>query len=188
VIPYKFDDLAIGLNQVVKYDWAGFLNDRVSRINPKADLEGIEQGGYKMVYTGKPTSYESAYLKDSSSTPDLLFSLGLEVDAEGVISDVRMAGPADLAKLAPTEKILQVNGIPFSMEGLHAAIRAGKDAKVPIRLLVRNDLLVFPVELDYHGGEMYPDLERVEGTPAYLDEISFPSVSESSSTGKTGNR
>jgi hypothetical protein len=29
-------------------------------------------------------------------------------------------------------------------------------------------------EIDYHDGERYPALERVEGTPAYLDDITKP--------------
>jgi hypothetical protein len=30
------------------------------------------------------------------------------------------------------------------------------------------------VDLDYHEGERYPALERVEGIPAYLDDITKP--------------
>jgi len=32
-------------------------------------------------------------------------------------------------------------------------------------------------EIDYHDGERYPTLERVEGTPAYLDDIIKPLAS-----------
>ena len=41
------------LNEVVAYDWATFLHDRIDKINPHADLAGIEQGGYKLVYAGQ---------------------------------------------------------------------------------------------------------------------------------------
>jgi hypothetical protein len=30
--------------------------------------------------------------------------------------------------------------------------------------------------MDYHGGERYPQLQRVEGTPARLDDILQPMV------------
>ena len=30
------------------------------------------------------------------------------------------------------------------------------------------------MQIDYHDGERYPALERVEGTPAYLDDIIKP--------------
>jgi hypothetical protein len=29
-------------------------------------------------------------------------------------------------------------------------------------------------DIDYHDGERYPNLVRVEGTPAYLDDITKP--------------
>ncbi len=40
IVPYTFDELVQDLNQVVPYDWATFLHDRVDKINPRADLAG----------------------------------------------------------------------------------------------------------------------------------------------------
>ncbi len=54
IITYTFDELVRDLNEVAPYDWATFLHDRVDRINPRADLAGIERGGYKLVYADKP--------------------------------------------------------------------------------------------------------------------------------------
>src|SRR6185312_10694498 len=51
IVPYELPELVADLNQVVPYDWAGFFHDRVAKINPRADLDGIERGGYKLVYT-----------------------------------------------------------------------------------------------------------------------------------------
>ena len=34
-----------------KNDWAGFIHDHIDAIDPHADLAGIEQGGYKLVFT-----------------------------------------------------------------------------------------------------------------------------------------
>ena len=58
IVPYTFDELVADLNQVVPYDWAAFLHDRVDKINLRADMAGIEQGGYKLVYKDKPNSSE----------------------------------------------------------------------------------------------------------------------------------
>jgi hypothetical protein len=33
---------------------------------------------------------------------------------------------------------------------------------------------VTEADVDYHDGERYPTLLRVEGTPAYLDDIAKP--------------
>jgi predicted metalloprotease with PDZ domain len=60
IVPYERPELIADLNQVVPYDWAKFLHDRIDLINPHADLAGIEQGGYKLVYQDKPSPSESA--------------------------------------------------------------------------------------------------------------------------------
>ncbi len=54
IVTYTFDELVQDLNQVVPYDWAKFLHDRVDMINPHVDTAGLEQGGYKLVYHDKP--------------------------------------------------------------------------------------------------------------------------------------
>src|ERR1017187_9342562 len=59
-VPYDFNELVTDLNEVVKYDWATFLNGRVSGINPRGDVECSEEGGYKLVYPDKPSDYEKA--------------------------------------------------------------------------------------------------------------------------------
>jgi hypothetical protein len=76
--------------------------------------------------------------------------------------------------MAPGEKIIAVNGHVFSGDALRAAIREAKGATEPIHLIVQADSLVSMVELDYHDGERFPALERVEAVPAYLDDITKP--------------
>ncbi|MBW8749791.1 MAG: hypothetical protein JF584_19995, partial [Acidobacteria bacterium] len=58
IVTYTFDELVQDLNQVVPYDWAKFLHDRVDSINPRADVAGIERGGYRLVYRDKPSKSE----------------------------------------------------------------------------------------------------------------------------------
>jgi predicted metalloprotease with PDZ domain len=184
VVPYDFNEIVTDLNQVVKYDWAGFLNDRVNGVNPHADLEGIEQGGYKLVYTEKPSDYQKAGLMMRGAGRDVWFSLGIAFDTDGItISDVRVGGPADQAKFVPGEKIIAINGKVYSKDVLHAAIRQAKTASTPLRFILQNDTLVTLVDVDYHDGERYPTLVRVEGTPAYLDDIAKPLAAVSASSG-----
>ncbi|MGA2150378.1 MAG: hypothetical protein ABSH49_36110 [Bryobacteraceae bacterium] len=174
VVPYDFNELVTGLNQVVKYDWAAFLNDRVNGINPHADLEGIEQGGYKLVYTDKPSDYEKAVFALRNSARDVWFSIGVALNDDGTISDVRVGGPADKAKFIPGEKIMAVNGKVYSKEALHAVIGQSKTASAPIHFILQNETLVTLVDLDYHDGERYPTLVRNEEPAAYLDDIAKP--------------
>ncbi|KAA6458676.1 M61 family metallopeptidase [Acidobacteria bacterium AB60] len=177
IVTYTFEELVQDLNQVMPYDWAAFLRERVDRIHPRGDLTGIEQGGYKLVYTDTPSASERTLEAVSSrrgGSPDCWFSIGLRIGADGLISDVRWNGPADKARLAPGEKVLAVNGKVYSPDVLREAIRDAKGNTEPIRLIVQADVFVSNAEIDYHDGERYPMLQRVEGTPAYLDDITRP--------------
>jgi predicted metalloprotease with PDZ domain len=178
IVPYTFDELVADLNQVMPYDWAKFLHDRVDKINPRADLAGIEQGGYKLVYKDKPSAAERMVAASEGRRGggvDCWYSLGMRIHAaDGMVSDVRWNGPVDKAKIAPGAKVLAVNGRVFSGDALKEAIRAAKGTSEPIHLIVQMETYVNNVDVDYHDGERYPALERVEGTPAYLDDITKP--------------
>ncbi len=177
IATYSFDEVAADLNSVVAYDWATFLRDRVGKVNPRADVAGIEQGGYRLVYKDEPnaTSREMASGAGRRGI-DCWYSLGLRLSAEGNISDVRWNGAADKANMAPGEKILAVNGRVFSADVLRAAIRGAKGNPEPIHLIVQTESYVSTVDIDYHDGEKFPALERVEGTPALLDDIARPMI------------
>lgn len=177
IVTYGFDELVQDLNAVTPYDWATLLRDRVDKIHEHADMEGIERGGYKLVYQDKPTATE---MKVESTPlgrrrgPSYWYSVGLRVGNDGTISDVRWNGPGDRAGLAPGEKIIAVEGQIFSADALRDAIRDAKGKTDPIHLIVQADSYVHMAQIDYHDGERFPALERVEGTPDYLDDISRP--------------
>ncbi|HUZ95172.1 MAG TPA: hypothetical protein VMU57_09695 [Edaphobacter sp.] len=176
IVPYHFDELVQDLNQVVPYDWATFLHTRITTLSAHANLEGIEQGGYKLVYTDKPSKSETTMYSASRSHPgpDVWYSLGLRIKNDGTIYDVLWGGPADNAKLSPGQKILAVDGRIFSPEALKVAIQQAKGNTTPIHLILQTDQFVSLANIDYHGGERYPSLQRVEGTPDYLDDITKP--------------
>jgi predicted metalloprotease with PDZ domain len=176
IVPYTRDELIKDLNEVMPYDWAKFLHERIDQPNPRADLAGIEQGGYRLVYRDKPTKSEKTLSSSSGRRGglDVWYSLGLRVNAEGSISDIRWNGPADKARLAPGYKIIAVDGNVFSNDVLKGAIKAAKGATEPIKLIVQEDAFVSSFNIDYHDGERYPALERIEGTSTYLDDITTP--------------
>jgi predicted metalloprotease with PDZ domain len=109
-----------------------------------------------------------------SSNIDAWFSAGLRLRRDGTISDVRVYSTADEAKLAPGEKIIAVNGRIFAADTFSDAIKGAKGSAEPIHLLVQSDTYVYPIDLNYHEGEKYPSFQRVEGTPALLDDITKP--------------
>ncbi len=178
IVPYNREEVIADLNEVVKYDWATFLHERIDNLNPRADLAGIERGGYKLVFTDKPSASEKTMAANASGARrgglNVWYSIGIRVNAEGMISDVRWAGPADKAKLAPGQKIIAVNGRVFSADALKAAIKDAKGKTEPIHFILQSDTFVTMTDVDYHDGERYPSLVRVEGTPAYLDDITKP--------------
>jgi predicted metalloprotease with PDZ domain len=184
IVPYTFDELCADLNQVLPYDWAKFFHDRVYTIDPHADLDGIEHGGYKLVFTDKPSS-SSRLLNHASGGGDSIecwYSIGLRVNRSGVISDVLWHGPADNAGVSPTEKIIAVNGQIYSPGALKQAIIDSKTSTKPIHLILQADTYIRTADIDYHGGERYPRLERVNGAPDYLDDITTPLVKKDDSS------
>ena len=177
IVPYERAEIIADLNQVVPYDWATFLHDRIDNLNPHADLDGIERGGYKLVFTDKPSKSEHTMAEAGSrraSTVNAWYSLGLRLSSEGAISDVRWNGPADKAGVAPRQKIIAINGRVYSNDTLKTAIKQAKTTTEPIHLILQSDGFILTADIDYHEGERYPALVRVDGTPAYLDDITKP--------------
>jgi predicted metalloprotease with PDZ domain len=173
VVPYTFDDVVSGLNNVVPYDWAGFLRERLTSKAPHAPLGGIENGGYKLVYSDQPNDYTQAQTAATGTTL-AWWSIGIDVTSDGHIDDVLVGSAADKAKLGPGMQIIAVNGRQFSGQLLNDAIRDAKGNTNPISLIVANTGTYRVIALDYHDGLRYPHLERVDGTSDRLDDILKP--------------
>ena len=176
IVPYERPEIIADLNEVLPYDWATFLHDRIDTLNPHADLDGITRGGYQLVYTDKPNKSAQIIAENARTHPgpNVWYSLGLRVSSSGVISDVRWGGPADTAKLHPGQKIIAVDGIIFSSDALKSAIDKAKGSKEPIHFILQSDTFVTLADIDYHDGQRYPALVRVKDTPDYLDDITAP--------------
>jgi len=192
IVTYTFDELVQDLNAVAPYDWATFLREQVVKTTPHADLAGIERGGYKLVYADKPnTSVSAIQLALSASVPggistvDAWYSIGLSVGSDGNIQDVRRNSPSANAKLAPGYKIIAVNGQVFFGDRLRSAIHDAKSKSEPIHMVLQSDTFLSTADIDYHDGERYPALERVAGTPAYLDDITKPMAPSQSAQPKS---
>lgn len=174
IVTYNREELIRDLNQVVPYDWAKFLHERVDLINPHADVAGIERGGYRLVYHDTPTKSEETVRADFHEGPDFWYSVGVTISDTGVLGDVRWNGPADKARLAPGYKIIAVDGYIYSPDALKNAIKAAQGTSKPIQLIVQADTFVSSFEIDYHDGLRYPALERANGTTDFLDDITKP--------------
>lgn len=175
VVPYTFEDIVRALNSVVPNDWAAFLHARLDANQlPAPETAGLNQlSGYKLVYTDKP-DYWSQLTESETSGIDARYSLGLMADEKGQIGDVIIDSPAYKAGLAPGFTIVAINGRGYTTALLHAAIQEGKGNGATTELIVANTGYYKVVRLEYHGGERYPSLERVAGTPDRLDDILKP--------------
>jgi predicted metalloprotease with PDZ domain len=170
---YTFDDVVAALDNVAKYDWAGFLDRYVRQLDPPL-LAGIEASGWKLVYTDQESEYERQYEAEEESLRHIFnftYSIGLTLTKDGGINDVRWDGPAFKAGIGSGGTLVAVNGQAYKADVLKRAITAAKDSKAPIELLIKYLGDYRTVAVDYHGGLQYPHLVRVDGTPDYLGGI-----------------
>jgi predicted metalloprotease with PDZ domain len=177
VVPYNFDDVVKDLNEVAPYDWKKFLTERLDSHNAHAPLGGIERGGYKLVYTDKPSDMEKLLLHSPyAGGVDVRYSLGLSPGKDGTLSDVVFYSPADKAGFAPGDKIVAVNGHSYSPAVLNAAVKDAKTSTAPIEIITTRKGEYVVRKIDYHDGEKYPHLVRVDGTPDLISDILKPMV------------
>ena len=170
VKPYTFDDIVNTLNEVTPYDWRSFLNARVNAVNPYAPLDGITNGGWKLVYTDKPNT-EVRIGDHARKSVDLSYSIGVLLKEDGTVMDVNPNFTAFKAGVAPGMKILSINGRTWSTDVMHDAIASSKTSAAPIELVVENGSFTQTYKVNYHGGERYPHLERDNTKPDVLADV-----------------
>ncbi len=156
---YTLDSVLADLNAVQPFDWRGFFDARVYRVNARAPLGGIEQSGWKLVYRAEPSDMQKKS-EEANKSVDVRHSLGITLNQEGVISDVLPGSPAGRAGIAPGARLVAVNGRQFTAKWLRQSIRDAKEGTAPIKLLVRDGETYTTHRADCHTGERYPDLER----------------------------
>jgi len=176
-VPYTLEDVLKAMSTVQPYDWAGFFRARVYQVSPQVPMNGITQGGYRLVYNDK----EPEWMKhiDPSRGVSFATSLGISLkdnsgDKIGGIASVSWDSPAFKAGVTPEMQLQAVNDQAFSMANLRAAIVAAEKTDAPIKLLLKRDDEFLTLNVDYHGGLRYPHLERVESVPDRLDAILAP--------------
>ena len=170
---YNFEDVVAALNTVETYDWAGFLNQRLHSTDAHAPLGGIEHSGWKLVYDGVRSEFWKAVESDRKQV-DLTYSIGLRVKEDGDILDVRYQGPGQKAGVAPSVKLIAVNGRQFTPTVLREAVaKTASDAK-PLELLLKNGEFYATHRVEYRGGEKYPHLARDADSPDLLSAIIAP--------------
>jgi len=168
---YTFDELVAALNAIAPFDWATFLHTRLDSIAPEAPTGGIENGGWKVTFSGEP-----AKLSGRRGTPTDAYSIGLQLGGDGSVNDSIVGSPAFEAGISSGMKIIGVNGRVYTHDLLEDAIKAAKDSSQPITLLVVSDDYINTSTIHFNGGPRYPHLVRDEQKPDYLDDLIKPRV------------
>ncbi len=166
---YTFDELVNALNQVAPFDWAGFFHERLNSTSAEAPVGGIENAGWKVVFNADPSK-----LPGRRGAAGDLYSIGLQVGNDGMVSDSVVGSPAFEAGISSGMKVVGVNGRVFNQDVLADAIKAAASSSQPIALLVIDDDYFRNCPINYHGGARNPHLAREESKPDYLDELIKP--------------
>jgi predicted metalloprotease with PDZ domain len=172
-LTFTLDDVVATLNQVQPYDWRSYLQRRVYDVAPNPPLEGINQGGYKLVFTAEATKWIKSAEK-SGKNSDLSYSGGFSVGNDGKIASVLWDSPAFNAGLTVGTEITAVNGRDFDPDALKAAIKAAAGGGPLPELLVHDGDVYRTVKLDWRGGLRYPRLEKTGSGPGTLDALLAP--------------
>jgi predicted metalloprotease with PDZ domain len=174
VVPYDFNDVIKALDAVMPYDWRGFWNTRLNRVQPDAPLEGLAAGGWRLVFDAEPSLAQKGDAALQKST-DLYYSLGFTLKDEGaVIADVVPDTPADAAGIAPDSNLIAIDGRKYTKDVLQDALKAGGAEPRALRLLIQKDDMFNTLEVHYTGHARYPRLERNASTPDLLTPILSP--------------
>jgi predicted metalloprotease with PDZ domain len=166
---YTFDELVKALNTLAPFDWTAFFHTRLNSTSAEAPVGGIENGGWKVAFNDKPLKLEGR-----QGNPGDVYSIGLHVGRDGVVTDSIVGSPAFEAGISSQMKIIGVNGRVYTQELLSDAIKSAKDTSKPITLLVVVDDYFRTCTITYHDGARYPHLVRVEDRPDYLDDLIKP--------------
>lgn len=172
-LTYTLDDIIATLNAVQPYDWRGYLRRKVYDIAPEAPLDGINQGGYKLIYTDQPTNWIKSAEKKGKNN-DLTYSGGFVVGNDGKIMSVLWDSPAFNAGLTVGSELLAVNGRKFDGDAIKQAIKDAANGGAAPQLLIHDGDVYRTVALDWHGGLRYPRLEKVGKRPGTLDALLAP--------------
>jgi predicted metalloprotease with PDZ domain len=134
----------------------------------------LQAAGWRLTLTNTPSVMHAAHEADDKDL-DLRYSLGFFVEDErATIGDVIPRSPADAAGAAPGSHLIALNGYKWSKELLHDTLGKPADPSATITLLVEKDDMFKTLELNYSGGERYPNLVREPGTPDVLSQIARP--------------
>lgn len=184
---YNLNDIVTILNRIAPYDWMAFFQERVYSLHPAVPTDGFTRGGYKLAYSDTIPAWLSR-TETAMGGADFSTSLGFSVGGSrpgssepatgaeaNALSNVWWNSPAFNAGITPDMQIVSVKGKAYSAKVLRDALIDAEKTKQPVELQFRRGDEYRSFSIPYFGGLRIPTLERVDGTPARLDDIFAPS-------------
>ena len=168
-LTFTFDDYVRALNGVAPFDWASFMRERLDAKTNTTVLDGIKRGGWKLTFTDVQSDYAKG-VEGAFRFTDFSYSLGFSLDRDAKFNRIQWEGPAFKAGLTEGVQLIAVNGMAYKADELRAAVKDAKDGR-GVELLVKNGERYKTVKIDYRGGQRFPKLERVDGTPDRLTSV-----------------
>jgi predicted metalloprotease with PDZ domain len=172
VNPYTYDEFVAALNRYAPYNWDAYFKAKVFSVteHPPSPFEKL---GWKLVYTDKPSEFESMRAMRSHGF-EANFSLGTSGTADGRLGDVIPGSPAAKAGLGLGDILVAVDDREFSPDELLTEMKADVKSGDSLHLIVKRAGIFRSVTVAYHDGPKYPHLVRIEGVPDTFAAIVAP--------------
>ena len=173
VAGHDYQEVLRDLKATADYDWDTLLQRRVMAVQETLPLDVVERLGYRLHYTDKPPVLPPnppAWGPDPDVTA--ADSLGLTF-VNGQITVVVPGMPADQSGIAPTMKVIGVNGKKFSPNRLRDAL-ADSISRKKVEFLIEEGDEFRTITIPYTGGLRYLELIRIDGKPDVLGNILKP--------------
>lgn len=170
VKPYNFDDVVKSLKEIAPFDWEKFFLDRLNSHDAQPPLGGLTRAGWQVEYSDSANG-QVALRERLEQKIDASWSIGVVVLANGLVQDVLPASETFQAGVAPGMMVTQVNGEKWSIPAFRKAIVRAKDPSHALDLTLQQGRRQLECRLQYHEGEKYPHLQRIQGKEDLLQKI-----------------
>jgi len=170
--PFVREDLVRILNSLAAYDWDGLIRRRVESFQHEFDPAVAGELGYRIELQRESLPVPRDTFRYSGAI-DTLDSLGASFSEDGVVRNLLLGSPADLARMTPDMKIIGIGKHTWSRARLQAAIESAQSGE-PIEFrLVEGDEFK-SIHLHYYAGPQSLNLVPQEGVPDRLADILKP--------------
>lgn len=175
-ISFDLEDVISVLNELTdKESWAQLIDQKINQTENEFNPEGITNSGYKFTLSKQKSDVQKLVDAKYYNRRSFNKSIGMDVEKNGVISNIVPGGPADLTGLYDGIKVVGVNGKTYNIDRLENAVR-NTTTTGKLTLLILEADTYYEYEINYEGGLKYDKLEPIPGQKDWLTEILTPKV------------